>query len=133
MTEIQFRSLPPITQEQLKAYSVAAADPNEIHLNEAVAKKSGLPGVIAHGMLSMAFVAERALQHAREYAPGLKLVSVQSRFKAMTFLGDVISVGGVVKEQAPSVLVLDLQCRNQKGEVTTLGSARFESVCRSSG
>lgn len=41
------------TRQDLRRYAVAAGDPNPIHQDEAVAKSVGLPGVIAHGMLTM--------------------------------------------------------------------------------
>jgi acyl dehydratase len=127
MTEVPFHALPAITQDQLRAYAVASGDPNPIHLDEAAARKAGLPGVIAHGMLSAAFVAERAENFAREALPGARWVSFQTRFKAMTLLGDVVTVGGKVKESAEGKLVLDLVARNQRGEVTTIASAVFRS------
>jgi acyl dehydratase len=50
--------LPPlsvhITREDLVRYAGAALDFNPIHWNEKVAVDAGLPGVIAHGMLTMA-------------------------------------------------------------------------------
>jgi acyl dehydratase len=125
---IEFRAWPAITREQLRAYAEASGDPNRIHLDEEVARSAGLPGVIAHGMLSMAFLGERALEVLRESPglEGLRLVSFSSRFKAMTFPGDVVSVGGVVKLAEPDALTLDLQAKNQKGELTTFGSAKFK-------
>jgi acyl-CoA thioesterase FadM len=44
----------------------------------------------------------------------------------MTFLGDTLSIGGAVKSVSETSLVLDLQARNQKGEVVTTGVASFE-------
>lgn len=50
--------LPPlsvrVTREQLVRYAGASLDFNPIHWNERFAKEVGLPGVIAHGMLTMA-------------------------------------------------------------------------------
>lgn len=127
---IPFQAFPEITREQLKAYAAASGDPNPIHLDDEVARKMGLPGVIAHGMLSAALIAERAQRFALEEASlaGAKLVKFSSRFKAMTFPGDVISVGGVVKRAEPGRLVLDLQAKNAKGEVTTTGEAVFANT-----
>lgn len=125
---IEFRATAPITREQLRAYGEVAGDPNRIHLDDAVARASGLPGIIAHGMLTMAFIGERAVAAVREdpALAGYRLVSFQSRFKAMTLLGDVVSVGGTVKTLDAATLVLDLKAQNQRGELTTLGTARFQ-------
>jgi acyl dehydratase len=44
----------PITRADLIRYAGASGDFNVIHWNERVATSVGLPGVIAHGMLTMA-------------------------------------------------------------------------------
>src|SRR2546423_13586700 len=59
--EIQVgESLPPlhktVSVEQIRRYAQASGDHNPIHLDQAFARSAGLPGVIAHGMLTMAFV-----------------------------------------------------------------------------
>lgn len=50
--------LPPLSlrvpRDQLVRYAGASGDFNPIHWNERVAASVGLPGVIAHGMLTMA-------------------------------------------------------------------------------
>ncbi|TDE00919.1 MaoC/PaaZ C-terminal domain-containing protein [Jiangella asiatica] len=43
-----------VTREHLVRYAGASGDFNPIHWNERVAKSVGLPGVLAHGMLTMA-------------------------------------------------------------------------------
>lgn len=45
-----------INRALLKQYADASGDQNPIHQDEAFAKSVGLPDVIAHGMLTMAFV-----------------------------------------------------------------------------
>ena len=42
-----------LTRESLVRYAGASGDFNPIHYNDAVAEQAGLPGVIAHGMLTM--------------------------------------------------------------------------------
>ena len=49
-----------ITRIDLERYAQASGDPNPIHLSDDAARSVGLPGVIAHGMFTMALVA-RAL------------------------------------------------------------------------
>lgn len=44
-----------IDDDQTFRYGPAAGDPMPIHLDEEVAKDSGLPGIIAHGLCTMAF------------------------------------------------------------------------------
>jgi acyl dehydratase len=125
--EIPFEAFPPVSPPMLKEYAAASGDSNPIHLDEQIAKASGLPGIIAHGMLIAAWIGERAVKFAREdgVPADLKLREFSTRFRAMVFPGDVISVGGTVKESSADSVTLELQARNQKGEVTTTGVARF--------
>jgi len=46
-----------VTREDLVAYAAASGDHNPIHQDDAVARSVGLPGVIAHGMFTMALAA----------------------------------------------------------------------------
>ena len=113
---------PPITRQQLKAYSEASLDHNPIHLDDEVARKSGLPGVIAHGMLTMAFFGEFLHQTIQEQGRG-RILDLSCRFKAMTFPGDVITVHGLVREVKAQEVFCDLETRNQNGELTATGHA----------
>ncbi|WP_405167135.1 MaoC/PaaZ C-terminal domain-containing protein [Nocardia sp. NBC_01499] len=56
------RAAPPVAvvpqhvdDDQTFRYSPAAGDPVPLHLDEQVAKDAGLPGIIAHGLCTMAF------------------------------------------------------------------------------
>ncbi|MBI2711759.1 MAG: dehydratase [Bdellovibrio sp.] len=127
-SSVDFHSFPSITLETLKKYASASGDFNEIHTNESVAKKVGLPGIIAHGMLIAAYIARRAQDYAEQECSlkDFEMAEFQTRFKAMTLLGDTPSVGGTVRTQSESELILDLVAKNQKGEVTTTGIAKFK-------
>ena len=45
-----------VTRADLVAYAAASGDQNPIHQDEEVALSVGLPGVIAHGMYTLALV-----------------------------------------------------------------------------
>ena len=49
-------NIKPVTKKSLKRYADASGDPNLIHLSKDFAQKNGLPDVIAHGMLVMAYL-----------------------------------------------------------------------------
>ena len=70
---------PPITQEQLRRYSEASGDFNPIHLDEQAARQVGLDGVIAHGMLSMAFIGQFVNQQIADI-PGARIEHLKVRF-----------------------------------------------------
>jgi acyl dehydratase len=65
-----------ITRADLVAYAGASGDHNPIHQDEAVARSVGLPGVIAHGMYTMALAA-RAVH---TWFPGAEVVSFGCKF-----------------------------------------------------
>ena len=65
-----------ITRADLVRYAAASGDPNPIHQDEEVARSVGLPGVIAHGMLTMALAA-RAVEG---WFPGAEVVSLGCKF-----------------------------------------------------
>ncbi|SNS85203.1 Acyl dehydratase [Asanoa hainanensis] len=54
----------PVTRADLVRYAGASGDFNPIHWNERFATKVGLPGVIAHGMLTMALVGRAVTEWA---------------------------------------------------------------------
>jgi acyl dehydratase len=65
-----------ITRADLVRYAQASGDHNPIHQDEAVAASVGLPGVIAHGMYTMALAA-RAVS---TWYPGAEIVSFGCKF-----------------------------------------------------
>lgn len=67
-----------LTRADLVAYAAASGDHNPIHQDEAVATSVGLPGVIAHGMYTLALAA-RAVA---DWFPDHEVVSLGSKFTA---------------------------------------------------
>src|ERR671917_2405683 len=65
-----------VTREDLVRYASASGDHNPIHQDEEVARSVGLPGVIAHGMYTMALAA-RAVS---AWYPGAEVVSFGCKF-----------------------------------------------------
>jgi acyl dehydratase len=87
---LEERTPPPIDRDQLRKYAEASGDPNPIHLSDEAAEAAGLPGVIAHGMLTVATMGllfSPYLEHGH-------VKTFRSRFSGMVFLGDVLRVGG---------------------------------------
>ena len=76
------------TKEQIAAYAEASGDHNPIHLDDDFARTVGLPGVIAHGMLQMGFMATVAAQAAG--GPD-RLRRLYCRFAGMVVPGDTVN------------------------------------------
>ncbi|MDJ1114791.1 MaoC/PaaZ C-terminal domain-containing protein [Microbacterium dauci] len=51
-----------LSREDLVRYAGASGDFNPIHYNDAVAARVGLPGVLAHGMLTMGLSVETVVE-----------------------------------------------------------------------
>ena len=67
----------PITRDSLVRYAGASGDFNPIHYRDDVASSVGLPGVLAHGMLTMGIAAQPVVQWC---GTELEVVSYQVRF-----------------------------------------------------
>jgi acyl dehydratase len=67
----------PVTRADLVRYAGASGDFNPIHWNDRVATQVGLPGVIAHGMLTMALAARAVTEWTGDAAA---LLEYQVRF-----------------------------------------------------
>jgi acyl dehydratase len=83
----------PIQRIDLVRYAGASGDLNPIHWDEQWATSVGLPGVIAHGMFSMAIAARMLSAYAGDPA-AVKRVRV--RFSAMIRPGQTLTVSGEV-------------------------------------
>ena len=87
-----------ITQERLTRYAHVSGDHNLLHLDPEFASKSQFGGVIAHGMLTLAFISEMlTLAFGRSWLESGRL---KVKFKAAAHLGDKVRTWGeVVKEE----------------------------------
>ena len=54
----------PVAADQAARYAPASLDRNPIHLDDAVARSAGLPGVILHGLCTMAFASRAVVDGA---------------------------------------------------------------------
>lgn len=99
-----------VTREDVAAYAEASGDRNPLHLDDAFARSVGFPGVIAHGMFTMAHLASCLTRFAGD--PGaLRRLRVQ--FRAPVLLGETIVAGGTVRSVDPLArcAVLDVWVR----------------------
>jgi acyl dehydratase len=107
-----------VTRADLVRYTGASGDRNPIHWSDRVATSVGLPGVIAHGMFTMALAA-RALD---EWAGGPGRVrELGCKFTKPVVVPDddtgvVVRVAGTVKavEDDTVSVTLEVTCGGQK-------------------
>lgn len=67
--------------DQTFRYADAAGDPMPVHLDDDFAQSIGLPGIIVHGMCTMAFTSHSLIGHVCPQAPG-RLARLAVRFSA---------------------------------------------------
>lgn len=105
-----------VTRADLVAYAAASGDHNPIHQDEDVAHSVGLPGVIAHGMYTLALVG-RAVA---EWTDGAEVVDLGAKFTSPVVVpaegGAEVRVAGTVKSVADGLatLALEVTCGGQK-------------------
>jgi len=115
-----------VTVEQIRAYAEASGDRNPIHLDEDFARSVGLPGVIAHGMLTMAFTCQILTNWMGNRN---RLKALRCRFSAIVLPGDEVRCSGIISRKDPGRrrVTIDLTVENQRGErVLTKGLAEAE-------
>lgn len=121
-----------VRRADLVRYAAASGDANPIHLDDEVARSAGLPGVVAHGMLTMA-LAGRALT---SWAGGVDtIIDYGVRFTRPVVvpdddIGATVDVSGVVTDKpgdGSALISLTATCEGQP----VLGSARARVRIRS--
>jgi len=110
----------PLSTRQLVEYAGASLDFNRVHYDEPFARAGGHPSVIAHGMLSMAFMGQAVAALCGGPAP---ITELQARFKAVAYPGDVLRVSGRVAARTERALELELEARRADGTVIATGRA----------
>ena len=81
-----------ITQQQLADYAAVSGDDNPLHLDAEFAAATRFGGIIAHGMLTLAFVSEMLAASLRE--SWLTSGSLRARFKGAAYPGDWVETWG---------------------------------------
>ena len=97
-----------ITQEQLNCYSRVSGDQNPLHLDPDFAATTQFGGIIAHGMLTLALVAEMLV--AAFGKSWLETGGLKVRFKGAAYLGETLETWGRVDKIATNDGVTNLVC-----------------------
>ncbi len=125
--ELPSLTLGPISQADLVLYANASGDQNPIHIDQDFAKKSGMPDVIAHGMLIMSYLG-RLLTNA---VPQSQIKNFNVQFSNMTHLNQkVICTGKVLEKDSidnKEVVTVSLKVEDLQGEKKIIGKAIINS------
>ncbi|MFC5182825.1 MaoC/PaaZ C-terminal domain-containing protein [Actinomadura harenae] len=79
-----------VDNDQTFRYSKASGDPMPIHLDEEFAKSAGLPGIIAHGLCTMAFTSRAVVEAAAGGDPA-RLKRLAVRFSKVVLPGQDVT------------------------------------------
>ncbi|TFB47216.1 MaoC family dehydratase [Cryobacterium tagatosivorans] len=102
----------PLTRDSLVRYAGASGDFNPIHYRDDVAVSVGLPGVLAHGMLTMGFAVQPVVDWAGDPA---RIVDYQVRFTRPVL---VDPVDGAVVTVVAKVGAIDEEARVARIDLT---------------
>ena len=106
-----------VTRADLVAYADASGDHNPIHQDEAVAVAVGLPGVIAHGMYTLALAARYVDEWLGESG---RIAELGAKFTKPVVVpagadGTEVTVAGVVEERdGVRTVALTVSCGDDK-------------------
>ena len=106
-----------VKREDVKAYADASGDQNPLHQDDNFARSVGFPGIIAHGMFTMAHLATCITTWTGDPA-ALKRIKVQ--FRAVVYMDETIEAGGTILSLDPETrrATLDVWVRLERaGEV----------------
>ena len=105
-----------VTAEMLDDFCRASGDVNPLHCDEQYAVGLGFAGRVAYGMLTASLYSTLA----GVWLPGKHclLHSVDSSFRKPVFIGDTLTVSGVVDEKNDDFRIITVKATvtNQKGE-----------------
>lgn len=117
--------LPPVSRLDLIRYAGASGDYNPIHTIDESARSAGLPGIIQHGMLTMA-------QMSRLLTPHFENGYIErffTRFTGMLFLNDVLLVSATVTDteevEEHVTFGFDIRARTAEDREIARGELRF--------
>ncbi len=104
----------PFTRERIAEYARASGDVSRIHLDDAFARRSGLDGIIVHGVFVLSVMVESVLAR---FAPDAHASVVDARFGRPFPEGDRLVIDGEVtawrQEPGRRVATVGLVGRNE--------------------
>ena len=114
--ELPSMEIDSISEDTLSKYAEASGDYNPIHLDCNYAKKIGLDGVIAHGMLIMAYLGRTLTENIKQD----NILEYGVKFSSMVNIGDNLLCTGYVddifKKNSKTLLKIKLGVKDQNGD-----------------
>ncbi len=111
-----------LSRSQIVMYAGASGDFHPVHSDETYAKAIGLPGVFAHGMLTMGMTGTALT----DFVGDNRLKKYSARFKGQVWPGDTLTAKIIVESIDTENLCAQLKIStyNQDGKEVLSGSAQ---------
>lgn len=113
--EVAFQTVQKVDEDQTFRYAEASGDHNPIHVDEDFAQNTAqLPGIIVHGMCTMAFSVKAVLDSVCEGDPA-RLRRVKVRMSKPVFPGQTLTTVGWVLDTSPEITTYGFETLNPDG------------------
>lgn len=110
-----FTAVQTVDENQTYRYAEASGDHNPIHIDPEFARNAaGLPGIILHGMATMAF-ASKAILDAVAGGDPARLRRIKVRFSKPVFPGETLTTRGWVESKEGDVTTYGFETLNGRG------------------
>jgi acyl dehydratase len=121
-----------VKREDVAAYAGASGDQNPLHQDDAFARSVGFPGIIAHGMFSMAHLVTALKDWVGDPA-ALRSIAVQ--FRAVVYMDETLVAKGRVasKDEESREVTLDLWAEVERDGDTVKAIKNSRAVVRLDG
>ena len=113
------------TTRQLVQYAGASGDFYEIHYDQEFARGTGLPGVILHGLLKTAWLAQLVTDWC---GPEARLKTLDVTYRGLDFPGRPYRCRGSLKSRGNGTVELEIWGEDPDGSRTTIGTAMVEGL-----
>ncbi|MGH2772349.1 MAG: MaoC/PaaZ C-terminal domain-containing protein [Actinomycetota bacterium] len=117
--EYLFETTETIDEHQTFRYAEASGDHNKIHTDREFARNSGFPGIIVHGMCTMAFACRAVLASAAGGDPE-RLLNISVGFSRPVFPGQELTTRGWLqywlKSNGEGLKAISFETLNPRGQ-----------------
>ena len=119
-----------VTEAHFSAFQAVSLDNHPIHYDVEYCRERGLPGPLAHGLLTLCFTAAGAGTFAHAIGDSLLAYIEQSaKFLKPVFAGDtlypMLEVAALVPQRTTGVVTLAVTVHNQRGELVLTGEQKY--------
>jgi acyl dehydratase len=103
-------------EDQSIRYAAASLDRNPIHVDMATAQAAGLPGIIAHGLCTLAMSVRELINGLADGEP-TRLQRIKVRFTKPVLPGQTLTTVAWLIEQTDTERTVGFETRNSQGQI----------------